>query len=80
MGKLVQNAAIDRKTRRWLFDVVAWLVGVAMAAALIAEAAAGGRSIAASASAAWTSESGTSLYPAERDARWHTEGKRHGKD
>ena len=70
MGKLVQNAAIDRKTRRWLFDVVAWLVGVAMAAALVAEAAAGGRGIVAPASAARTSASGASLHPAERDARW----------
>jgi len=43
MDKQMQAVGVDRETRRWIFDTVAWVVGVVIAATLVAEAAAGPR-------------------------------------
>jgi hypothetical protein len=48
MDKQVQWAAGDRETRRWIFDAIAWLLGIVLAALLVAEAAAGERGAASS--------------------------------
>ena len=72
MGKLVQVASIDRETRRRIFDAVAWLLGIVMAAVLVAEAAANGRSTEPPAYTASTGEHATCHRPAERYAQsWY---------
>jgi len=40
MNRQGLDSGLDRETRRWVFDAVAWLAGIAMAALLVAEAAA----------------------------------------
>lgn len=41
MNRQEHEIGVDRETRRWVFDAVAWLAGIVLAAALVAEAAAG---------------------------------------
>jgi hypothetical protein len=50
---------VDRDTRRWIFDSIAWLVGLVAAVVLVAEAAADEHRLATPANAAWKSECGS---------------------
>ena len=45
-------------TRRWIFDVTVWIVGMVAVAMLVAEATAGERSNSANTREAWTVECG----------------------
>jgi hypothetical protein len=43
MDKQAKRSAIDGEMRRWIFDAVAWLLGIVLTAMLVAEAAASER-------------------------------------
>jgi len=49
---------MNRETRRWIFDLTAWIVGIVAAAALFGEAAAGERKYLANTDPAWKTECG----------------------
>jgi hypothetical protein len=46
MNRNESESGLDRETRRWVFDAVAWLAGIVLAAVLVAEAAAGTAAVA----------------------------------
>jgi cytochrome c553 len=50
---------MNKEMQRWLFDAVAWSVGIAMALALITDAVAGEQQVPPATNAAWQAECGT---------------------
>jgi nitrate/TMAO reductase-like tetraheme cytochrome c subunit len=50
---------MKRQTRRWIFDLTVWIVGIATGAALVAEATVGAGKFSASTNDAWRTECGS---------------------
>jgi hypothetical protein len=69
MNKQAKGSAVDAEARRWIFDAVAWLLGIVLTAMLVAEAAASQRDS--------TFPSGAASLPPSNASRSGTAGDAH---